>query len=78
VVVASFAAYFPLAQGVIGFLTTSNARALRLVVSRMCHDDVAAARWRTARSDRRQPRLSRRTKRTFEDAAESSRWFKIF
>ena len=30
--------------GVFGFLTTYNARALRLV-SRMCRDDVAAARW---------------------------------
>ena len=31
-------------KGVFGFLTTYNARALRLV-SRMCRDDVAAARW---------------------------------
>ena len=31
-------------EGVFGFLTTCNARALRLV-SRMCRGDVAAARW---------------------------------
>jgi hypothetical protein len=30
--------------GVFGFLTTRDARALRLV-SRMCREDVAAARW---------------------------------